>query len=178
MCVPRRHLSRVCSEAGQQNPTIPAGVKIGSIGGSTAEALIKKGIEADFTGDGPDTILIGQEFSKISSGAKVLFPQSTASYRTVQKQFSNPNQVIDLVVYDTIENEKATIPEADIVVLTSPSNAILYFRKMYVLPDQVFIPIGNSTAEILKKQGISNYVLPYNTNEIAMADAVMSLGLD
>ena len=161
-----------------QNPTIPAGVKIGSIGGSTAEALIKKGIEADFTGDGPDTILIGQEFAKISSGTKVLFPQSTASYRTVQKQFSNPNQVIDLVVYDTIENEKATIPEADIVVLTSPSNAILYFRKMYVLPDQVFIPIGNSTAEILKKQGISNYVLPYNTNEIAMADAVMSLGLD
>ena len=82
------------------------------------------------------------------------------------------------MVYDTIENEKANIPDADIVVLTSPSNAILYFRKKHVLPDQVFIPIGNSTAEILRQKGISNYVLPYNTNEIAMADAVMSLGLN
>jgi uroporphyrinogen-III synthase len=40
----------------------------------------------------------------------------------------------------------------------------------------VFIPIGNSTAEIMKQHGITNYVLPWNTNEIAMADAVMSLG--
>jgi hydroxymethylbilane synthase len=161
-----------------QNPTIPEGVKIGSIGGSTAEALTKRGIESDFTGDGPDTIAIAKEFTKICGDEIILFPQSTASYRTVQKQFANQNQVIDLVVYDTIENEKANIPDTDIVVLTSPSNAILYFRKKHVLPDQVFIPIGNSTADILKQKGISNYVLPYNTNEIAMADAVMSLGLN
>lgn len=158
-----------------QNPVIPAYVKIGSIGGATAEALIDRGIEADFTGQGPDTVAIGKEFAAIAGGMKVLFPQSTASYRTVQKQFEDQSQVIDMVVYDTIENEKAEIPDADIVVLTSPSNAILYFRKKKVLPDQVFIPIGNSTADILKENGISNYVLPWNTNEIALADAVMSL---
>lgn len=159
-----------------QHPKVPPHVKIGSIGGATAEALIKRGIESNFTGEGPDTVAIANEFAKIVGDGRVLFPMSTASYRTVQKQFANQNQVIDMVVYDTIENEKATIPDADIVVLTSPSNAILYFRKKHVLPDQVFIPIGNSTAEILKQKGISNYVLPWNTNEIALADAVMSLG--
>jgi len=138
--------------------------------------LAKRGIESDFTGEGPDTIAIAKQFTKICGDGMILFPQSTASYRTVQKQFENQDQVIEMVVYDTIENEKAEIPDADIVVLTSPSNAILYFRKKHVLPDQVFIPIGNSTAEILKQKGISNYVLPYNTNEIALADAVMSLG--
>lgn len=158
-----------------QNPNIPAHVKIGSIGGSTADALIKKGIEAHYTGLGPDTIAIGKDFAEVVGNSKVLFPQSTASYRTVQKQFADQQQVIDMVVYDTIENEKAEIPDADIVVLTSPSNAILYFRKKKVLPDQVFIPIGNSTAEVLRSNGISNYVLPWNTTEIALADAVMSL---
>lgn len=159
-----------------QHPKVPDHVKIGSIGGATAEALIKRGIEPHYTGEGPDTIAIGNDFAKIAGDERVLFPMSTASYRTVQKQFANQSQVIDMVVYDTIENEKAEIPNADIVVLTSPSNAILYFRKKHVLPDQVFIPIGNSTAEILRQKGISNYVLPWNTNEVAMTDAVMSLG--
>jgi hydroxymethylbilane synthase len=159
-----------------QNPTIPATVKIGSIGGATAEALVKRGITADFTGEGPDTVAIGKTFAAhVLPASKVLFPQSTASYRTVQKQFDDQSQVIDMVVYDTIENEEAEIPDADIVVLTSPSNAILYFRKKKVLPDQVFIPMGNSTADILKEYGISNYVLPWNTSEMALADAVMSL---
>lgn len=159
-----------------QRPHVPANVKIGSIGGTTAEALIKRGIESQYTGSGPDTIAIGKEFAALAGNSKVVFPQSTASYRTVQKQFADQSNVIDIVVYDTIENEKAEIPDTDIVVLTSPSNAILYFRKKKVLPDQVFVPIGNSTAEILRKNGITNFVLPWNTNEVALSDAVMSLG--
>jgi uroporphyrinogen-III synthase len=158
-----------------QNPSIPAGIKIGSIGGTTAEALNKRGIESHFTGSGPDTIAIGKEFAAIAGNSKVVFPQSTASYRTIQKQFADQTNVIDIVVYDTIENEKAEIPDTDIVLLTSPSNAILYFRKKKALPDQVFIPIGNSTAEILRKNGITKFILPWNTSEIALSDAVMSL---
>ena len=159
-----------------QNPVIPIGVKIGSIGGTTAEALIKRGIESHFTGNGLDTSAIGKQFAELAGEARVLFPQSTASFRTVQKQFTPEQKVVDMVVYDTIENENITIPDADVVVLTSPSNAILYFRKKKVLPDQVFVPIGLSTAEVLKRNGITNYILPWNTNEIALSDAVMSLG--
>lgn len=158
-----------------QNPKIPQGVKIGSIGGATAEALIKRGIDSHYTGNGLDTAEIGKDFARVAGNAKILFPQSTASYRTVQKQFHEQENIIDMVVYDTIENENAVIPDTDVVVLTSPSNAILYFRKKNVLPDQVFIPIGASTAEVLKRNGITNFVLPWNTNEIALADAVMSL---
>lgn len=158
-----------------QHPVVPSHVKIGSIGGSTAEALMKRGVEAHFTGEGPDTIEIGKKFAQLAGNARILFPQSTASYRTIQKQFNNKEGIIEMVVYDTIENEKAEIPDCDIVVLTSPSNAILYFRKKKVLPDQVFVPIGNSTADVLRQNGITNFVMPWNTSEIALADAVMSL---
>lgn len=158
-----------------QHPEITKGTKIGCIGGATAEALKKRGIIPDFTGQSNDTAEIGKEFSNISGNAKILFPQSTASYRTVQKQFPSQKNLIDMVVYDTIENEKAKIEEADVVVLTSPTNAMLYLRKKPAQPDQLFIAIGKSTADVVINSGVKNVIIPWNTSEIALADAVMSV---
>ena len=111
----------------------------------------------------------------MAGNSKILFPQSTASYRTVQKQFSSQKNLIDMVVYDTIENEKAKIDDADIVVLTSPTNAMIYLRKKPAQPDQLFIAIGKSTAEVVTNAGVKNVIIPWNTSEIALADAVMSV---
>ncbi len=157
------------------NPGVPAHVKIGSIGGATAETLKKKGIRCDFIGESKDTVEIGKQFANLVGGAKVLFPQSTASFRTIQKQFANQKNLIDMVVYDTVEDLSANPGEADIVVLTSPTNAMLYLRKKKALPDQLFVAIGNSTAEILIKAGIKNVITPWNTSELALADIVVSL---
>ncbi|MFZ5552362.1 MAG: hydroxymethylbilane synthase [Bacteroidota bacterium] len=159
----------------EQHPEIPPKVKIGSIGGATAEALKQRGIMPDYTGQSNDTAEIGKEFAGLAGNAKILFPQSTASYRTVQKQFPSQKNLIDMVVYDTIENEKAKIPDADVVVLTSPTNAMIYLRKKPAQPDQLFIAIGKSTAEVLHQSGIKNVIIPWNTSEIALADAVMSV---
>lgn len=158
-----------------QHPEITKGTKIGCIGGATAEAIKRRGILPDFVGQSNDTAEIGKEFSNVAGNAKILFPQSTASYRTVQKQFSNQKNLIDMVVYDTIENEKAKIEEADIVVLTSPTNALLYLRKKPAQPDQLFIAIGKSTADVIVNAGVKNVIIPWNTSEIALADAVMSV---
>jgi hydroxymethylbilane synthase len=158
-----------------QNPTIPENVKIGSIGGATAEALKKRGIICDFTGSSNDTVQIGKDFALITEGQRILFPQSTASYRTVQKQFQDQKYLTDLVVYDTIPNEEVKIPDAEILVFTSPTNALLYLRKKEIAGNQKVIAIGKSTAEVLRNEGVNNVIIPWNTSEIAMSDAVMSL---
>lgn len=157
------------------NPGVPSNVKIGSIGGATAEALKKKGIICDFIGESKDTIEIGKQFANLVGSAKVLFPQSTASFRTIQKQFASQKNLIDMVVYDTVEDLGADPTDADIIVLTSPTNAMLYLRKKKALPDQLFVAIGNSTADILVKAGIKNIITSWNTSELALADIVVSL---
>lgn len=157
------------------HPGLPAEIKIGCIGGATAEALKKKGIKCDFIGTSNDTLEIGKEFATLVGNAKVLFPQSTASFRTIQKQFTSQKNLIDMVVYDTVEDLGANPKDADIIVLTSPTNAMLYLRKKKVQPDQLFVAIGNSTEEVLIKAGIKNIIKPWNTSELALADIVVSL---
>ncbi len=160
----------------EQQPVLPEHIRIGSIGGATAEALKQRGIASDFTGYSNDTAAIGKEFARMLNGyEQVLFPQSTASYRTVQKQFGDQKNLIDLVVYDTLPDEKAEIPDTDVVVLTSPTNALLYLRKKTPRKEQRFIAIGKSTAEVLRQQGLEAWITPWNTSEAALADAVMSL---
>lgn len=158
-----------------QEPKIPSGVKIGSIGGATAEALKKRGIKPDYIGQSNDTVVIGKEFATMVRGQHILFPQSTASFRTVQKQFADQRSLTDLIVYDTIPDEEAEIADSDVLVFTSPTNAMLYLRKKKITEKHTVIAIGKSTAEELKQKGISNIHLPWNTTELAMADAVTTL---
>ena len=158
-----------------QHPGIPKGVKVGSIGGATAAALKTKGFIADFTGESNDTAEIGKQFADLAGNSKVLFPQSTASFRTIQKQFTSQKNLIDMVVYVTVEDLGAQPSDADIIVLTSPTNAMLYLRKKKPQLDKLFIAIGKSTAEVLTKSGIKNVLVPWNTSEVALADMVCSL---
>ena len=158
-----------------QNPKIPAGTKFGSIGGATAQALKKQGVQSNFTGDSNDTSAIGKEFAIVASGAKVLFPLSTSSYRTIQKQFKDQKNLIDMVVYNTLPNEEVEIPTCDVLVFTSPTNAMLYLRRKNIEANQKVIAIGKSTAEILINEGIKEVLTPWATSELALSDQVMSL---
>ncbi len=157
-----------------QQPTLAEGVKFGTIGGATAIALKQEGIVADYTGASTDTEAIGKEFAQQTKGSTVLFPQSTASYRTIQKQFDDQARVYDLIAYDTVENEQARVPETDVIVLTSPSNAILYLRQRTIAPHQKVIAMGKSTAKVLEEHGITHYQLPWNSSVMALTDAVLS----
>lgn len=158
-----------------QNPNLSANVKLGAIGGATHQAIKAKGYAADFVGTSTDTIAIGQEFANLVQKQSVLFPISSSSYRTVQKQFENQENLYDLIAYHSVENIEAKVPETDIIVLTSPSNAILYFRHHEASSDKTYIAMGNSTGKKLEELGVRNYVLPWNSSVIALVDAVQSV---
>ncbi|MFN3917147.1 MAG: hydroxymethylbilane synthase [Flavobacteriales bacterium] len=158
----------------ENRPQLKEGVKFGCVGEGTAKTLLSYGYSSDFTGKAADTELVGKLFAKEVGAATVLFPQSTASYRTVQKQFSNPGQVVDLVVYDTLEQTRAEAMPADVVVLTSPTNAILYLRKMQEKPN-FYIVMGPSTAEVLESRKITNYSYPHVSSELTLAEVVVGV---
>jgi hydroxymethylbilane synthase len=157
----------------KQSPQIGA-VKFGTIGGATAMALREYDQQSDFTGNLISTADIGKRFASEVGDSTVLFPQSTASYRTIQKQFESQANLHDLIVYDTVENETSEVPETDVVVLTSPSNAILYLRNRKITADQKVIVMGPSTAKVLEDAGITRYQMPWSSSMIALADLVMS----
>jgi hydroxymethylbilane synthase len=159
----------------RNKPVLLKGIKFGTIGGTTTEILKQYGYTATFSGYGTDTREVGKGFARMAGNSKVLFPQSTGSYRTVQKQFASQSNLIDLVVYDTLPAENIEVPVTGVAVLTSPTNAILYLRQKPKECNPVYIAMGKSTAEILQQNGITNYILPWNPSEIALADAVMSL---
>lgn len=152
---------------------IPKGIKIGSIGGATSEELKRAGIIPDFIGLSNDTEEIGRHFAEVIGEQTSLFPISTASYRTIQKQFKDQSKVFDLIIYDTIPSEIDTIPNADIYVVTSPTNAIALLRKING-QEKIFISIGKSTHEQLKILGIDS-IISWNTNELALAETVSAL---
>ncbi|MBL4624313.1 MAG: hydroxymethylbilane synthase [Flavobacteriales bacterium] len=158
-----------------QNPQIGKNTKLGAVGGATDQELKLRGHRADFIGSSTDTKAIGSAFAKLVGNQSVLFPISSSSYRTVQKQFENQSNLTDLVAYHSVENTSAKVPNTDIVVLTSPSNAILYFRHHPASNDKVYIAMGNSTGKKLEEFGVANYILPWNSSVIALVDAIQSI---
>ncbi len=148
---------------------------MGAIGAATHQTIKARGYSADFVGSSTDTVAIGQEFANLVQNQSVLFPISSSSYRTVQKQFEDQHNIYDLIAYHSVENIEAQVPETDIIVLTSPSNAILYFRHHEVSNSKTYIAMGNSTGKKLEELGVANYVLPWNSSVIALVDAVQSI---
>ena len=158
-----------------QHPELHENLKIGSIGGGTDAEVRRHGYVSDFVGHSTDTSKIGKDFANLVGDSSVLFPQSSSSFRTVQKQFVNQTNLYELVAYNSVENQQAIISEHDVVVLTSPTNAILYFRKGGKKDGVTFVAMGNSTGKALEEHGITDYILPWNSSVIALADAVQSI---
>ena len=80
-------------------------VKFGALGKGTAYAIRKAGKNADFVGYSTDTRMTGKQFAATVGNEKVLFPQAKGSMRTIQQQFYNKKQVVNLLVYETILHE-------------------------------------------------------------------------
>ena len=158
-----------------QNPQIGENTKLGVIGGATNQELKSRGYSANFIGSSTNTKAIGTGFAKLVGEKSVLFPISSSSYRTVQKQFESQDNLIDLVAYHSVENVSVKVPNTEIVVLTSPSNAILYFRHHPATTDKVYVAMGNSTGKKLEELGVSNFILPWSSSVIALVDAIQSI---
>lgn len=158
----------------KQSPKIGEKVRFGVTGLGTEGALRKHGHKAVFVGQGGDMELVGQHFSKLCEGESVLFPQPKKSNRTIQKQLSGNTTIYDLHVYDTERVVEAEVPETEVAVLTSPTNAEVYL-KLVKNRAKYLIAIGTSTAGRLDELGVTDYIISNSPEEVGLGEAVFSL---
>jgi len=155
-------------------PALKSDVKYGAVGKATAEALRKFGRKPDFIGYSTDTKLTGKQFAAQTKGGTVLFPQAKGSLKSIQQQL-NPKQVIDLVVYETIKHNDVPVPEADIIVFTSPSNVEAFFEKNKFKASQKAVAMGGATGAALRNFGVNKFKMPGTFDDIGLAQAVFSI---
>jgi hydroxymethylbilane synthase len=159
----------------EQGPELKPKTKFGVIGKATELTLKKFDHNAAFVGAINDTKVVGKKFAKTVGEGTVLFPQAKNGLRTVQQQFENAGKLTDLAVYETVKKEKVKLPEAQILVFTSPSNVESYFEKTKTLPEQKVVAIGASTEKKLKEYGVTNVILPVSFDEVGLAEAVFGI---
>ncbi len=156
------------------DPVLPKKVKFGVMGSGSEDMMRRKGYTVDFTGAGIDMADVAKDFASIANGGTVLFPSAESSMRTVQHALSEDTKIIDLPVYETIQEDDAEQTGANVLVFTSPSNVEAYFKNNLIFPDQKVIAIGKSTGKKLDEVEV-NYTLPYSPDEIGLAEAVFGL---
>ena len=157
-----------------QKPAV-ANVKFGVVGKATSEMLRKYGRRADFIGQSTDTKLIGKQFSTMSGNKTVLFPRAKESMRSIQQQFIKPEQVIDLVVYETIKKNETPVPVSEILVFTSPSNVEAFFEKNKVTSNQKVVAMGDATAHALFRFGVKHCKQPVSFDDLGLVQAVFGI---
>jgi hydroxymethylbilane synthase len=158
----------------EQKPEV-GNTKIGVIGKSTASEVRHYGKRADFIGYSTDTRLTGKQFASLVKSGTVLFPQAKGSMRSIQQQFVNKHQVMDMPVYETINKPVEGIPDADIMLFTSPSNVEAFLEKKSIRKGQKIIAMGDATSNTLKKAGLLSVYLVPSFDEIGLLQAIFSL---
>lgn len=155
----------------EQSPTLRGNVKFAVLSKASAKELSRFGKQADFIGTGNDVRTIAKDFSaKIESGT-VLFPQALDSLQTVQRNISFSNTCFNLYVYKTSPCTDFELPNAHVLIFTSPSNVSSYFSKYRPLPHQRFIAMGQATLTKLKAYGVKDAELPVSFDERGLLEA-------
>lgn len=128
---------------------------IGAIGQSTADYIHQQGYSVHFTGiQSGKPKEVAETFKAAVGDKKVLFPQSSRSKKSVQK-YLEPEQCIDLVVYETLLKPRELKNSPEILVFTSPSNVEAFLEKNSLDENQKIVAWGDSTALYLEDKGCS-----------------------
>ena len=151
--------------------------KFGAIGKSTADALRKFGKRAEFIGQSTDTKTIGKQFAARVGNATVLFPVAKGSLRSVQSQFVKKEQTFDINVYETIEHSATSLPSADIIIFTSPSNVNAFFKVNKIEEHHKIIAMGGATEAELRKHGVRKCTLPKSFDDLGILQAVYKIAV-
>jgi len=152
--------------------------KYGAIGKSTADAIRKFGKRAEFIGQSTDTKTIGKQFAARAGNGTVLFPVAKGSMRSVQSQFVKKDQTFDVNVYETIEHNDTQLPEAEILIFTSPSNVNAFFKSNKVEAHHKIIAMGSATEAELRKYGVRKCTLPHSFDDLGILQAVYKLAIN
>lgn len=142
---------------------VPDRTKIGVVGEATARAVKSFGIFPDFIGKSGNMNELGDALARTIGKTSVLFVGAEGGSEKIRSAIPS-NQRTFLPIYRTLLVENVTIPETEIVFLTSPSNAKSYLKNAS-LEGKVIIAIGNTTADFLKQQGAKNVLIPSSPRE-------------
>jgi uroporphyrinogen-III synthase len=104
----------------------------------------------------------------------VLFPQAKESLQSIQQQFVKRENVINLVVYETLKRNEGKMPDSKIIVFTSPSNVEAWFEN-YSFPSGLkAVAMGDATANALRKRKVFPAALADSFDDAGIARAVFS----
>jgi uroporphyrinogen-III synthase len=143
---------------------------LAAVGEATAKELEKHKLSAHFIGQtASNPKQVAKEFKTWLGNKTVLFPQSQRSNRTMQSEL-NPDQYIDLVVYETHLETKKLEHSPNYLVFTSPSNAEAYLLSNEITNEQLVLSFGTTTADYLTRRGIKNSCLNEPTEEAVVLE--------
>ncbi|MEM6317658.1 MAG: uroporphyrinogen-III synthase [Bacteroidota bacterium] len=149
--------------------------KIATIGKGTADFAEELGLSVNFVGTG-QPITTAKNFEKVASHQKVLFPRAKYSRQSIQKLLLTSSiECLDLVIYENIPKDHFSVPNCDILVFTSPLNAISYFQQYTYKNSQHLVAIGKTTENALIQLGHKNVLTATQPTEKALAELVLSL---
>ena len=153
---------------------VPEYMKFGALNHDVAAKVREYGRALNFVGNDSEISAVADEFAGIASGQTVLFPQSKTSQRNLQKELFRRVGIQDLVVYSREPVSDFAIPDAEILIFTSPKAARTYMGFGDIREDQAVIAVGPATEKTLKKLGIAAQK-SYEPSANALVDLVFSL---
>jgi uroporphyrinogen-III synthase len=125
-----------------------------ALGAGTAAAMRAAGLPIDFAGDGqPESTAAG--FAALARGQRVLFPRARQSRQSIERLLEGQIRPVSLEVYDNQPMENPVVPPCQVLVFTSPLNAVAYFHAYQLMPGQQLVAIGHTTAAALERLGMS-----------------------
>ena len=145
-----------------------------AIGTGTAQELRAHGVSPDFVGDGPDTAVIAARYAEAHGQHVVLFPCAEKGLRTVQNAMPT-DRVIDRHVYRMQRTPHVQLPDADIVIVTSPEHANALHGVKELSSFRHRIAMGTSTARRIEELSGADAIVPWGSNEMALLDAVFTI---
>ncbi len=85
--------------------------------------------------------------------------------------------VIDLVVYETIKKTEFDFKTSDfnVLVFTSPSNVDTFHEKYRIEPHQKIVAMGDATAHALKKYLVKINKQPASFDDLGLVQAVFGI---
>ena len=97
--------------------------------------------------------------------------------KTIQLQLPKRENVVDVVVYETIKHPELKMQSSafDIFVFTSPSNVETFFEKNKINTEQKVVAMGDATANALRKLGIRANKMPASFDDLGLVQAIMSI---
>lgn len=152
--------------------SIPKNCFIACVGQGSATVLKAIGHNPNFIGEGNNLEKIALDLKDACKNKNILFPLSSRSLKSISSHF-DPNQVEEVVVYDTI-NHSSALPECDFVVFTSPSNVESYLESNAFCSTSTYIAWGKSTLKALDKRQKKALVLD-EPSEQALISLLQSL---